>query len=82
VESVAVTLTVKPPLTVGVPEIIPAELMDRPDGKPVALQLIGVFPPAEATGALYTRLIAPLGKDVVVTDSPGTMVNDNGLVTV
>jgi hypothetical protein len=36
-ESVAVTVTVDVPAVVGVPEIRPEELMDKPDGSPVAL---------------------------------------------
>ena len=36
VVSVAVTVTLKDPDPVGVPEIAPAGLMDRPGGRPVA----------------------------------------------
>jgi hypothetical protein len=42
---VAPNVTLKGPLeTVGVPEIRPvAVLTDRPDGKPLALKLVGLF---------------------------------------
>ena len=36
VPSVAVTVTVDAPAVVGVPEIRPAELIDRPAGRPLA----------------------------------------------
>ena len=35
--SVAVTVTLEVPGVVGVPEISPEELIDRPAGRPVAL---------------------------------------------
>src|SRR4051812_22481950 len=47
VASVAVTVTVEVPAVVGVPEIRPAELMDRPAGRPLA-EYVRVCPEAES----------------------------------
>lgn len=77
----AVTLIVKAPLACGVPLILPLlEFRVRPDGKLLALQPMGAFPPTDANAAVYARLIAPLGKAVVVIVNPPTTVNDNCFV--
>ena len=54
VESVTVTTTLLlVPAVCGVPLITPVdELIDKPDGRPVADQLYGVVPPAATTVAL------------------------------
>src|SRR5690242_11515792 len=52
VVSVAVTVTLKVPLALGVPEIRPEEeLMDSPVGSPVALQ-VNVWPDAESVACI------------------------------
>jgi hypothetical protein len=79
-ESVAVTVTVKGPLTVGVPEIVPFELMVRPDGRLVAIQLMGAVPPEKPNDVLYPTPITPLGKDVVVIVKAATTVKESCLV--
>ena len=74
-------MIVKAPLACGVPLTIPVlEFRVRPDGKLVALQPMGAFPPADANASEYARLIAPLGKAVVVIVNGPTIVNDNGFV--
>ena len=41
---VALNVTVDDPTTVGVPEMSPVPVLtDKPDGKPVALKLVGEF---------------------------------------
>src|SRR3984957_390055 len=47
VVSVAVTVTLEVPAVVGVPEIRPAELIDRPAGSPLAVK-VSVWPDAES----------------------------------
>ena len=55
VESVTRIVTEAVPLVVGVPEICPVlVLMPRPDGRPVADQVYGVFPPPAAIWLEYT----------------------------
>src|SRR5436305_1154101 len=56
VVSLAVTVAFEVPAVVGVPEIRPEELIDRPAGSPVALKL-RVWPDAESV-ALTCRLTA------------------------
>ncbi len=51
--SVTVTDTLPAKLTVGVPLMTPVDgLMDRPAGRPGAIQEYGCVPPAAVTGAL------------------------------
>ena len=45
VPSITVTVTLKVPLTAGVPLMVPVDPMLRPVGNCVALQLSGVLPP-------------------------------------
>jgi hypothetical protein len=52
VPAVAVTVTLKLPDAVGVPLIIPAELIASPPGSPLAAQVMMPVPPVAATGAL------------------------------
>jgi hypothetical protein len=47
-ESVACTVTEKFPETVGVPDMTPAELIERPLGKPEAVHVYGGIPPVAA----------------------------------
>ena len=51
-ESVTFTRTENGPNSEGVPEITPADVMDKPAGKPVADQLNGVVPPVADMVAL------------------------------
>ena len=44
-ESVTVAETVKVPLVVGVPEINPPVVIERPEGSPLAPQEMGATPP-------------------------------------
>jgi hypothetical protein len=48
-ESVACTVTEKLPEAVGVPEMTPAELIERPLGRPEADQVYGGVPPVAAS---------------------------------
>ena len=50
-ESVTVIEGVLVPAAVGVPEIAPVELMLRPAGSPVAVQVYGAVPPPAAMAA-------------------------------
>lgn len=52
VPAVAVTVTVKLPDAVGVPLIVPAELIVSPPGSPLAAQVMVPVPPVAATVAL------------------------------
>src|SRR5215469_16810805 len=56
VVSVAVTVTLEVAAVVGVPEISPEELIDRPAGRPLAVK-VSVWPDAESL-ALICRLTA------------------------
>jgi len=69
-ESVTVTDAVKGPAAVGVPVTWPAELMESPAGRPVAVKLYGVVPPEAVTVALYAVPTVPFGREVVVSTSP------------
>ncbi len=61
VPSVAVTVTVLVPAALAVPEITPVpELMDRPAGRPDAVQLI-VWPPAESAAVIGRLAAVPTG---------------------
>jgi hypothetical protein len=82
VASVTVTVTVVETAAPGVPEITPElVLMDNPDGSPLADQANGVVPPLAATGPLYAEPAMPLGIEVVVMVSNGTIVMESCLVT-
>jgi hypothetical protein len=48
----------------------------------VALQVMGEFPPVEATGELYPRPMAPLGKEVVVIVKGPEIVNGSCLLAI
>ena len=52
VPAVAVTTTEKLPDAVGVPLIVPAELIESPAGSPVAVHVAVPVPPVAATVAL------------------------------
>jgi hypothetical protein len=43
-------LTVEVPLNVGTPEMVPKELIVRPEGNPVAENAYGIVPPEAVTG--------------------------------
>ena len=65
----AVTVKFVVAAVLGVPEIVPKELKERPEGseEPVAkLQVIVPVPPPLCSVALYAEFTVPLGKDVVV----------------
>ena len=82
VASVTVKLTVKGPVTVGVPVMAPVLEMVSPAGRPLADQLRGVFPPVAARVVLYAALSTPSGNELVVIDKAGAMFNVSGLVAV
>ncbi len=84
----SVTLIVTLPLltAVGVPEITPPELIERPAGKPVADQLYGVVPPVAAIVMLYAcptwpafRAVVVIVSGAAVTVSPSVALADCGL---
>lgn len=52
VPAVAVTVTEKEPDSVGVPLIVPAELIESPAGSPVAVHVAVPVPPVATTVAL------------------------------
>jgi hypothetical protein len=65
----------KVPVTVGVPEIVPPEEMDRPLGRPVAVKVYGPPDPPLATsvtGVIAMPLIALIYTQVALTEA--TMV--------
>jgi hypothetical protein len=51
-ESVACTVTGKLPEAVGVPDMMPAELIERPLGRPDADQVYGGVPPVAANACV------------------------------
>jgi hypothetical protein len=73
VESVTVTFTEPELAAVGEPEITPPELIVKPVGKPVALQVYGAVPPVATNVAEYGLPAGLLGKDAVVIESAGVM---------
>src|SRR5690242_17978089 len=76
VESVTVTCTGKDPAAVGMPEITPAAAASvSPLGKPVALHVYGVVPPAAVRVTEYPLLTTPPGSDWVVIASPAPMLS-------
>ena len=88
-ESVAVTVMLKVPVAVGVPEITPVpELMFSPGGseEPVCAiqdQAMGAIPPLlDSTVVLYAVPRVPLGREAVVMASFGVMVSVNATVAV
>jgi hypothetical protein len=83
VESVTVTLTVKPPVEAVEPVMAPElEFMVSPVGSPVALQWSGVLPPEATTVALYAAPDTPFGRDEVLMLKARAMVKDSCFVTV
>src|SRR4051812_22232567 len=66
VPSLAVTVTLKAPAVVGVPEISPEELMLSPAGRPVAVK-VSVCPEAESLAAICRLTAVP----TVVVCAPG-----------
>jgi hypothetical protein len=67
-ESVACKVKVDEPAVVGVPEIPPPLLSDKPAGRapPAICQVYGAKPPVAATMALYKVPTLALGRDAVV----------------
>ena len=66
-KSVTWTAMVLVPCAVGVPVMAPVfGLIERPLGRPPAVQVYGVTPPVAATVALYAWPAAPEGSEVVV----------------
>lgn len=77
-ESVTLTVKLKVPDEVGVPEISPVEaLMESPGGREAALidQVYGFFPPVAVSVAEYAVPTLPAGSDVVVTLGGGMYLN-------
>ncbi len=74
--SVACTANVVLPASEGVPEMIPDPLRDKPAGKtPVPTdQVYGPVPPLAASVCEYGVPAIPLGRDGVVTVTPGLTV--------
>ncbi len=73
-ESVSLTVKLKVPEDVGVPEITPVvALRTSPAGKEPALidHVYGVFPPVAVSVAVYAVPALPPGRDVVVTAGGG-----------
>ena len=56
--SVAVTVTLEVPAVVGVPEIRPEELIDRPAGSPLAVK-VSVWPDAESVAPICRLTAVP-----------------------
>ena len=88
-ESVALTVTLKVPVAVGVPEIAPvAEAMFSPGGSEepacaIQDQEMGAMPPLlDSTVVLYAVPRMPLGREGVVMASFGVMVSVNATVAV
>ena len=79
VESVTVTVTVVLPNDVGVPVTWPEVLIERPVGRPIALNVYGPVPPVAATVAAYATPVVPAGSELVVITNCGTIVRE-GLV--
>src|SRR5580698_9597915 len=76
--SVAVTVTFEVAAVVGVPEIRPEELIDRPAGSPVA-EKVSVWPEAESVPLTFRQAAVPtvpvwLPGLVTVTVLPGGVV--------
>ena len=73
VESRTVIEALKVPDAVGVPLIVPALLMERPLGKPLADQLYGETPPVAASVVEYAVPTVPAGRVVVeIASGAGT----------
>lgn len=69
---------------VGVPDIMPTELRDNPDGSvPEAIvQLKGAVPPVETSVCEYTTPTVQAGNELVVILSTGFIVSDIDSVAV
>jgi len=68
-ESLAITTKHPEPGTVGVPEIVPSLLSERPRGRAVPVpstQVTGGAPPLDCNAVLYGTLTVPFGTEVVV----------------
>ena len=65
VESRTVIEALKVPEAVGVPLMVPALLMERPPGRPLADQVYGDTPPVAASVAEYAVATVPAGREVV-----------------
>jgi len=76
VPSDAVIDPVNEPAAVGVPEIAPAEEIERPGGSPVALKTIGAVPLAVATNEYEDPNVPPGGGPLVICGGCGLMLND------
>ena len=66
-ESRTVKTALLEPGAVGVPVMTPAGLMDKPAGRPMAVQLYGATPPAADMVNEYGMPTPPLGSEDVVT---------------
>ena len=70
---------VKVPEAVGVPLMVPALLIERPLGRPLADQLYGETPPVAASVAEYAVPTVPAGRVVVeITSGAGGPVGKAG----
>ena len=71
--SLSATLMVKllVPVVVGVPEIAPAALKERPAGKEPddTVKVYGAIPPDAASVALYAMVVTAMGTAVVVIET-------------
>src|SRR5215204_2716435 len=71
--SVTVTVKSREPKAVGVPEIVPAALRVRPAGRaPSDVQRLPPLAPDACRVCEYATPTCPLGRDAVVTVSPGS----------
>lgn len=71
--SLSATLAVKVlvPVAVGVPEMTPAVLMDKPAGSAPEdmVNVYGAIPPEAARVVLYATVVTAIGTEVVVIDT-------------
>jgi hypothetical protein len=81
--SVTLTVKVKLPLTVGIPEMTPAVLIPSPVGMApeVIDQAKGVVPPIVPTVWLYPMFCMPFGREVVVIPRVSLTVIESGLLS-
>ena len=73
-ESVAITTREEEPDVLGVPEMVPLLLRERPGGNAVPVPRVhvtGGVPPLDCKVALYGTLTVPLGSEAVVTAKGG-----------
>ena len=74
------TMEVPTVFCAGVPEMEPVEeLMERPEGRPVALKTYGVVPPVAETEAAYAPPAVPLARLLVLMLSAVAGGEDGGL---